>query len=591
MHLLPNDISVLEQLEKSAEGDVEAPKQEWAEKVLGKLYATHPFFHPYKVTITYKHVKPEDEYASGTIAATRDGTAWVYVPFVIEAGELKPLDIMSDGKRYHYLTEERVRVKLDHPTSDFAPAGKTPSSGANPDSSSDELNTYRDADTFLSKVSSRLSSSNLVNRLHDLSTADPRWVPVFAEKKASLTAADHETEVLAVQASNDGDYYTISVLNSDGSIEKESAIHAEVLSKLGAVPQTRLTAPVNARFAFDEPPVEIEKLSTEGLNACEVYTDEGFLPVMIFSDVFSLEGQKLANKAAVGNDFNIYGPLFGRSINYIPKIASFAPARGRGMFVFEGGVTEPITIKASYIDAGSEKLSFHDELGLQGTIVYGDVIIPQRVRDDLVMIPKSAKFIPVGEEKKACAPEVADPDTFLNSYGATLHLSGNTKTAEVSDDEMELILVGLGCPANRAERIIKRAHVVGTVPAPALGSFDGAKKVAFMEIPELTSAVLDLHGILMTKSEEELLTIKEATGLLPTDSVDAVLGLNLSSEELLGEARAVVPTLEKTQDSLAELLLLSRLGVLLRGKDTVILKVIKGLDNLMGNLRTLEAGL
>ena len=592
MSLLPVDMTILDDLRKNAEEEAttEAPKQQWSEMILGRLYATHPFVHPYKVTLVYKNVKPQDEYATGNLVLTKDGSKWIYVPFIIEAGDLKPLDVMSDGERYHYLTEERLQAALETPMSGFSVPEKVPRMGAMSGDNPEELNTFRDADSFLSKVSKKLSLRHLSARLDELHSRYPRLGGRIAEKRASLEdERSSGAEALAVQVSNEGDCYAVSTLFSDGSIDKESAIHAEVVSLLGYVPLDRLTAPVNARFVDSPELSKIEKLSVDGLTPCMVNTDEGLLPTVVFSDVFTLGGRKLANAIAVGADFDVEGDLYGfqDEEHKVASLLRFSPARGRGVFVFERGITEPVTVKAAYIDDGVEKLSFRDGLGFSGIITYEDVLLPCRIDDHTIAIPKTAQFVCIGEEKRSVAENAREADTTMKSFGSSLKLDGRIKTAEVTEEEMELVLVGLGCPATKADRLIKQAHLVGSTPVFDLGNFD-SKNASFIEQPGMVEAIMDFYDCV---PDAESALIKEAVGILPVDSVDAILGLQLVTNELLAEARDAVPMLEKTQDKLVELMLLSRLGAVLRGKDGVILRVVKGLDNLMGNLRTLEAGL
>jgi len=596
MDLLAADTSIIDDLQKIAE-DVtaqDAPKQKWSEMVLGKLYAAHPFLHPYNVSLTFRHVKPQDDYAAGTVVVTKDGQKWVYIPFIIEAGDLKPLDVMSDGERYHYLTEERVQGVLETPNSDFMVAKRPPvgggdfNTGGTGGSGTSDMNTYRDADSFLNKVSSGTSKAVLSKRFDDLFKRDDRLGELFGEKRAAVEGRSLSTEsALAVQVSEDGEAYAIRVLHSDGSIEKESAIYTEVKQLLGDVPETRLTAPINSRFVADQKSSDIVKVAVEGMSSLLVNTSDGREPAVGFEDTFNLFGNRLEQPTVIGRDFSVSGEVYG-ILQEKSAALDFSPARGRGVFVFERGVTVPVTIKASYIDGGVEKLSYVDELGFDGIIEYSDVLVPQRV-DNTVYIPKTARFISASEEKESLQEEEKEADITLSNYGSTMKLSGRVETADVTSDEMELILVGLGCPALRAEGLIKRAQVVGSAEVGGLGDFDSSERI-FVETPELLDASIGLFETMKEAGEQELEIIKQATGVLPADTVDAVLGLQLVSQELLEETRNCVPMFEKTQDKLAELLLLSRLGVVLRGKDGVILRVVKGLDNLMGGLRTLEAG-
>lgn len=592
MRLLPVDTSILDELGKQAtdESLLERPKQKWSEKIIGKLYSMHPFLHGYNMTITFKHINSEDDHATGAVTLSSGAENFIYVPFVISSGEVQPLDIMSDGSKYHYLTEERVRTVLDQPVDEFQPAGRKPfGSGMAGVDQSDTQENFTNPREFLDKVSRTLSGDVVEQRLRNIDKrAYEYWCgeyPEVGEKVASTQA-----ELLAERVERSETEYVVSELYADGSISKQACIHAEATRRFGALPESgTLTRAVTDRRWYPIEELELEKLSTDGMTACRISTDYGERDALVVKDVYNLFGER-SNAAALGDGFYIsQGPFYGGPSEKLASAPKIAAPQGRGVFVFEQGVTEPVEVRSSYIDGGTEKFSCRDKLGFPCILQRSDILVPQGISKGRFLLPKEAQFVPIGEEYRSVPPQQGTELTKLSCYGNYYSLSGANQIERRPYDEMELTLVGLGCQSEQAQHFLKTARVHGSVELPGLPKFAQPERIEFLELgSSLLPTAFDLRSQMEQNAQVDF--IKEAIGLIPSETVDTALGLQLASPTLHEELRRLVPTLEKTQDRLVELLMLSRLGTVMQGQDATILRVVKGMESIMKHLRLLEAG-
>ena len=576
MGLMPVDLSILDELKKCASGGVDAPKQKWTEMVLGKVMASHPYLTNYQVTVTFNEVKAEDEYATGTVTVTSDGSSWVYVPFIIESGEVKPVDIMSDGMKYQYMTEERVRRMLEDPTRMFTPSRKPSMFSSTPESG--DQNEYKDVDNFLAKVSAALPQRVLDQRIFEL----------MGDKGPELIGREMEKEALAIQVVRGEENYDVRLLLSDGTVEKEAMVHAEVVAELGAAPEDRLTSPISARFKNDG--IEtFQKQAGSQMFAGEVLTEQGPKVGISFPEVYALNGQKLAT-LVIGPGFSAQGPeIYGRGLSIGREWAPSHPD-GRGVFVFTKGAMEPVTINSRYVEDGQVKMSGIDDLGIPIALVTEDVVVPQELEENLFAIPKEARFYSTPESLELDSPQEEEGDTILQCFGPDrFSLVGGVKVAAVDENTMELILVGLGRPSTEVEGLMSKAATEGSARVSPLGRFDEvSQRPIFVRVPGLMKSAVEV-SLEMEHEFEKQPMLKEALGVGDVDSVNTVLGLQLLTPEILEEARSYVPAIEGVQDKLCEVLILARLGVFMRGKEMALLRVVKGIDSILNSLRALEA--
>jgi len=570
---------IYEDLRKLAAEGVEAPREQWVEMIVGRLYSSHPYLSSFDARVSFNRVKAEDECATGAVVVTSPAGKLVYIPFIIESGELKPMDVMSDGSSYMFINEDRVDEYLNNPVVQFDVAkaqikGLNDGYGGGPDQ--DNAVGYRSADEFLSKVSSKLHQEVLDERLDEL----------FADicEPPKLSGDGPEKRALAIQVSRGIRDYDITVLFEDGEFEKSSALYPEVVSILGSAPEDRLTAPIEPSVGFDDPASEYEKKSSYFVG--EFLTDVGPREGVLFDKVFSLSGGRLS-PMMVGDGFYARGEFFAKEAS--ANVTS-GPMRGRGIFVFQTGALEPIEVRGApfFDEDGCEKMAILDNVGMPGTLVLEDVILPVQVDRTVFAIPKDAAFIPVQEEMRAAVPTQWTSDTVLKCYGNSMRLDGRVKTAAVDESLMELLLVGLGRPATEAARLIKEAKTHGSCALPKLGEFTEPVRPKFIDVAD--GLLSDAVELAKHVSEEPYLgDISKVAEAASSGSIDTILGLQLADNiELRQESKALVSVIEEVQDKLCELLILSRLGALLRGKDGLILRIIKSMDTLLNGLRMLD---
>jgi hypothetical protein len=290
--------------------------------------------------------------------------------------------------------------------------------------------------------------------------------------------------------------------------------------------------------------------------------------VAVVADVRGIDGRRTDLALVVGEkgaavQEKIAGILAGPLD--LTKVAGVAPT-GRGVFITGNTVTEPVTVRATLLDADTGNTYIVDtDLGQRYHLKMASVLKQAQYGTRQYLFSDQARFMPL---KDAPRPYVSDP----------VRLAKFASVREVMDSltVQHNTLGGVDILSNTGEQLFKTASVVeAAVTLRAMGDTrEGAleKLAKFAKgacsrvrvVPKRRPAVATLKKeakALPDVSAIRIDLVKEAAALAVPDTIETVLSLNFVTPETVTAYLEHMPSLEECVSKLAELLLASRIGV------------------------------
>src|SRR3990172_8499891 len=167
----------------------------------------------------------------------------------------------------------------------------------------------------------------------------------------------------------------------------------------------------------------------------------------------------------------------------------------------------------------------------------------------VLTLPAFFKWVPLGDTRfRPFAPLRVDPTVKVMKLASNLFaLEGQAVSSIVTEpldsDDTALVLLATGVPANQVETVLDKVADEGLVELTGCRTLVPRGKVS-VEIPWV-----------------DIEFLKAAAMLDDPNSVDAVLGLGLLDTEIENDYNSMAQDLERAQQKVARLLLLSRLGM------------------------------
>lgn len=87
--------------------------EQWDDEVLGHFISEHPYLDGFNIELAWKRARPESKVAIGIIKVTNKGS--IYVPVIVNNGEMEPLDVAYDSEKRAFPIDENIVQRLMEP--------------------------------------------------------------------------------------------------------------------------------------------------------------------------------------------------------------------------------------------------------------------------------------------------------------------------------------------------------------------------------------------------------------------------------------------------------------------------------------------
>jgi len=592
---------------------------QWAPLIVNQLLKQCPFLNTFVPQVDMSKIDPHKGIAFGSIklSSTASPEISISVPVVVRDWNLSPFDIFfnKEGRGFS-LSEERVSeylmspqtfggMKVDRGIYDYSlkqmmtPPWEDVGGGLR----SSNSNVYEKQSMLLNlngtvdegdvtKLASWINSTE--GRVYLNTTPNPEMFLAGVKLAGRDTSYTKEyPERYIVQFSKHGDNYTMKVANPDNftnpaaqpvsAQDAQAAMPAGNAQELAAQGTTTMQEPANSV------PQVPQTLATSTYKEVDTFGLYRTISVAgehnvgwVFPQLFDYEMNPLPLKMfADGRHYvlqeNIIGIPVGQS-NSLPA----GKIQGMGFFHLSknGGVTTfaPVIIRGSSIDETGSELYMCEGV-ITGnkfniSLVPG-LVAAAKYDEDTYAIPADSQFMPLGEPLN---PLMADPMQAqqVTAEATKKMASGQLITGRVTiDGSISLEGPALGGVDSQFLKLAEAEFLlacVGVPPASVRSKVASAKRtgglINFVAGNRIIPAGMNKVAKKETHRNAFIETIKvsmfkEAADISKYDpsTADALLSLNFLSPENLQKFIAYMPKLEDAVDSLANLLLASRLGL------------------------------
>jgi hypothetical protein len=418
-------------------------------------------------------------------------------------------------------------------------------------------------------------STNFANSLRKIASAEPVQ---YVEDPAELNVS-----ACLVTKNSDGFYLDRMLENEEGIAVAQDRVklaRADVELLPLAIRQEALVNGV-AYLSDSTSPLEQVSTDTGALNKVATASGSGVYAAMtktakaervvVLDNVHTLGGKRTDAVLVVGAaGTSLQEKIAGiRCGNIDTSVLSGREPHGRGVFIIGDIVTEPLTVRATLLNADGNVHQADTDLGQRYLLKEAAVSKLASYGSNKMLIPSSAKFIPITQGDSyisdkdklkfaSALKELAGAYTVKsNARGGVDVLNEEDTLVHTTSDAPStgLLFLALGDTAQGAkEKVAKMCgsssySTMRVVPKKKVNTL--AKK---KPVEKKASALIDITGIRAS-------LVKEAAVLAAPDTIDAVLSLEFVTPENINTYIEFIPTLEDALAKLSETLVGARIGV------------------------------
>ena len=627
----------------------------WPQEIIQQAYKQLPYLSDYETHVVLDQQDEERGFAFGSIqispksAMTAEesesaGLQKAHIPVIIKEQMMSPLDVFLSGKKYHHLTEGRLREALYRPESfdvartrppdpslinDLHPPIRSAFGGVG--SGGVKTGAARELEQIplLPQLYGRVKKSH-VDRIKE-AMANPsiqcqvlnghEGVRAAFASAMKLTPTDLEKSAEAVANQIKPTVVQLRKLGTNKALVKwanaEMFAPQEEEVPMSAAQDMLGDADLSAQLEGDgtvtmSPDSTVkETLEAEEVQVASTFglwkvqdTSGASMIGWVFPQVLSLDLQPLPlslfnNGSQHSLQENIAGELAGKSLD-IPKSV---PQGYGALYYMDHGTAKafiPMTVSSSSRTPGGVKFMAETDMGEPVTFSFGEGLKrPVKVGEAEYVLPNEVNWMPL----KGKTELVSEPALF-----SKLGAANRTGTVDIVGDSAGIYTFRGPAIAKVAQQHTKfidqnKAMFLGV----ALGMQEGfckqaldkarlGERVSVAGLKVLGSVKEKMAG-LRTKIQKELSDLdppihnyflaKEAAVLDDALTADKILGLGFLNAENIATFVDILPALEAASSKLAELLVAVRIG-LKEVPEVAVERMLAAMEDVIRGLKSLQ---
>jgi len=559
--------------------------------------------------------------SAGEESAEAAGVHKVRVPVIVKQQKLQPFDVLvTEDSKMLPLTESRLRQALFRPQAfditsqtpgdhsmigqlyppyrqnyGFGGGGATMSAGMGKEGSSSLLKSVlpNASAESIEKVASQIFEDETLQALflknsHSTAGALSTLASALAQgqKKTASVYSMVKAEVAQLLKGDEGGYL-LKTANPDYWAPFVQEIHrGEAVRRFG--PKIVLAADLNGGVTVAEgPEVQGEEASEEPelissfgtYKVCDL--EGGELVGYVFPNLLDLDGTALPLSLFTnGTQAAVQGEIVGSpATNEIVSLPSGHP-RGHGVFWRLGQdgpeATIPFDLQGSISQEGEIAMMGSTFDGHPVQVVFNQPNLEKITFDgQTVMIPESFQWLPLDQENEvalASKPEEvgktaeakrsmvsvvvrSDGSNNFSFEGLPVEKLGSVEKNFLDLNESLFLLAGLGVEASYGQKKLAEAAYWSQPVQIRVGRMLKTAGKVNKEVYEKAAEALSNFPAWRTNLVKEAATIPDPV------AVDTVLSLNFLNPENLTHFISCLPSMDKAQESMCEMLIASRLGM------------------------------